>query len=94
MCSAHPLALCQSERSALQVWVGIQEGDNRLMGVLVIDETGVTHNYVAQAAVVVETSHMPSENPWAGWTIFESTVTNNVLDDGNAYRGRITLVCG
>ena len=30
----------------IPVWVGVQEGENLLVGVLRIDETGVTHNYL------------------------------------------------
>jgi hypothetical protein len=90
-----------------QVWVSVQEGDNRLVGALRIDETGVTHNYLPDSdrGYVIEaaTSHVPGENPWAGWAVFESTFYNStdffpntdVTFNGDpAFAARFTLICG
>lgn len=90
---------------AIQVWLGIQNGDNLQMGAMITDEqSNLTHNYESvDYEFEVRANRSPGENEWAGWTIFETLMYNKAdffpyteesFGGSPAYDGRITLVCG
>jgi hypothetical protein len=91
-----------------QVTLGVQDGDNRLMTVVRQSESGISHNYLpvaltSNAVIDIRSRQAPSENPWAGWAIFRSTMyneadffpyTDTAFEGEPSYGARITIVCG